>query len=480
MKKLVCEMCGGADLVKQDGVFVCQNCGTKYSVEEAKKMMMGGTVSIEGTVSVDGVVKVDASDDLKNLYILARRAKESDNSENACKYYNEIILKDPNSWEANFYLIYYHACNCKKGQIANEAIDVTNCIESTIKLLIEAVGVNDESEAIIRDMIKDLKSLSSLMIHCAYDISKLHYIGIFIRMQEMLGNCIYQYKEFETLAIEAWDTAFNTFLNETLGRNEHNKITFAALFEYDPTKTVKLIYDIDPTYEDPFGVAKKLRKNEKFINCPKCGKAFRERESACPECGCTKQEMEQIAEAQRIQAEKEAEERRIQAEKEAEEARIRAEQEAAERAARRKKWWQKNWKKVIVVISILIAVIAIIATFKNISNQKSIALANQYIASGDSCVAIYEFDKAEEFYQQARACTQDNDTKHLISTKNQQLSDAREKATKDYETALKRLKIFLEADDYVFNRYSNQCLDEMIKIYPQRKESIYYQNLRKQ
>ena len=37
MKQMVCEMCGGTDLIKQDGVFVCQTCGTKYSIEEAKK-----------------------------------------------------------------------------------------------------------------------------------------------------------------------------------------------------------------------------------------------------------------------------------------------------------------------------------------------------------------------------------------------------------------------------------------------------------
>lgn len=63
MKQLTCELCGGTDLVKQDGVFVCQNCGTKYTVEEAKKMM------IEGTVDVQGTVKIDASDKVKNLYI---------------------------------------------------------------------------------------------------------------------------------------------------------------------------------------------------------------------------------------------------------------------------------------------------------------------------------------------------------------------------------------------------------------------------
>ncbi|MBQ1728972.1 MAG: hypothetical protein II036_01280 [Oscillospiraceae bacterium] len=28
MKAIVCEMCGSQDLVKKDGMFVCQNCGT--------------------------------------------------------------------------------------------------------------------------------------------------------------------------------------------------------------------------------------------------------------------------------------------------------------------------------------------------------------------------------------------------------------------------------------------------------------------
>lgn len=39
MKQLTCEMCGSTDLIKQDGVFVCQSCGCKYSVDEAKRMI---------------------------------------------------------------------------------------------------------------------------------------------------------------------------------------------------------------------------------------------------------------------------------------------------------------------------------------------------------------------------------------------------------------------------------------------------------
>lgn len=50
MKQLTCEVCGSTDLIKQDGVFVCQACGCKYSVEDARKMMIEGAVSIEGAV----------------------------------------------------------------------------------------------------------------------------------------------------------------------------------------------------------------------------------------------------------------------------------------------------------------------------------------------------------------------------------------------------------------------------------------------
>lgn len=34
-----CELCGGTEFVKSDGMFVCQGCGTKYSPEEAQQLM---------------------------------------------------------------------------------------------------------------------------------------------------------------------------------------------------------------------------------------------------------------------------------------------------------------------------------------------------------------------------------------------------------------------------------------------------------
>ena len=100
MKQLTCEMCGSTELIKQDGVFVCQTCGMKYSVEDAKKMM------IEGTVDVQGTVKVDNSAFVEKYLANARRAKQKEDWEETEKYYNMVEQNDPTNIEAIFYSSY--------------------------------------------------------------------------------------------------------------------------------------------------------------------------------------------------------------------------------------------------------------------------------------------------------------------------------------------------------------------------------------
>ena len=97
MKRLTCEMCGGTDHIKQDGVFVCQYCGTKYSVEEARKMMIDGTVDVQGTVKIDNSAFVQKY--LEN----ARRAYSKEDWEEVEKYYNMVEQNSPNNMEAVFF-----------------------------------------------------------------------------------------------------------------------------------------------------------------------------------------------------------------------------------------------------------------------------------------------------------------------------------------------------------------------------------------
>lgn len=95
MKQLICEMCGSKDLLKQDGVFVCQSCGCKYSVEEARKMMIEGTVDVSGST-----VKVDNSGLIDNYLQMAENALNSNNNAEAESYCNKIIEIEPTNYKA--------------------------------------------------------------------------------------------------------------------------------------------------------------------------------------------------------------------------------------------------------------------------------------------------------------------------------------------------------------------------------------------
>lgn len=49
MKKMICEICGSQSIRKENGVFVCQECGTEYSLEEAKNLLKDVDGSGEST-----------------------------------------------------------------------------------------------------------------------------------------------------------------------------------------------------------------------------------------------------------------------------------------------------------------------------------------------------------------------------------------------------------------------------------------------
>ena len=148
MKQLTCEMCGSTDLMKQDGVFVCQTCGMKYSVEEAKKMM------IEGTVDVQGTVKVDNSAFVEKYLANARRAKQKEDWEETEKYYNMVEQNDPTNIEAIFYSSYGKA---KRSLVESDIYKR----EAAFKVLQNCVSIIDdnfnmEKESEQKEIIKQI------------------------------------------------------------------------------------------------------------------------------------------------------------------------------------------------------------------------------------------------------------------------------------------------------------------------------------
>lgn len=103
MKKIVCELCEGMEFSKIDGMFVCAGCGTKYTVEEAKSMMV--EVEGEAPAPVQNVQPSAPTPDqkqLENILMLATTAYEADNYQEAENYCNRAIEIDATSYKAWF------------------------------------------------------------------------------------------------------------------------------------------------------------------------------------------------------------------------------------------------------------------------------------------------------------------------------------------------------------------------------------------
>lgn len=103
MKKIVCELCGGTVFDKVDGRFVCKECGTSYSVEEARGLMR----EVEGDepVATGAPVMPQANPNqqrLDNILLLATNAKEAGNNQEAENYCNQAITLDAMAYKAWF------------------------------------------------------------------------------------------------------------------------------------------------------------------------------------------------------------------------------------------------------------------------------------------------------------------------------------------------------------------------------------------
>lgn len=127
MKRLTCEMCGSTELMKDGGVFICQVCGCKYSVEEAKRMM------VEGTVEVRGVVKVANTAQISNLMNMAQSAFSSKNYAKAEKFCDQVISMDDKNHDA--WMLKGSAINYQINANNPRILEAYNCLMTSYRVL---------------------------------------------------------------------------------------------------------------------------------------------------------------------------------------------------------------------------------------------------------------------------------------------------------------------------------------------------------
>lgn len=124
MKRLTCELCGSNEFVKEDGLFVCQACGTKYSTEEAKKLM------IECTVEITSKVQMDRSQELDNRIQNAINEYNAHHYERASGMFSEALNIQPDNAYA---VIYKAASDCWSTTLDNN--QMMNAVSEMLRAL---------------------------------------------------------------------------------------------------------------------------------------------------------------------------------------------------------------------------------------------------------------------------------------------------------------------------------------------------------
>ncbi|MBQ8931959.1 MAG: hypothetical protein IJ045_05955 [Ruminiclostridium sp.] len=171
MGKIICEMCGNSDLLKDGDYFVCQFCSAKYTVEDARKMM------IEGTVDVQGTVKVDNSDFIQKYLQNARRAKQKEDWEEVTKYYNLVEQNDPKNIEAIFYSAYGKAMmSLLTDPDIYRRQQIFNVVTKSVSVLDDYFDIEkkDELDDVFKEINEDIKNLFSTNYVYQYNTSTYH------------------------------------------------------------------------------------------------------------------------------------------------------------------------------------------------------------------------------------------------------------------------------------------------------------------
>ena len=157
MRAIKCEMCGSQDLIKSDGLYVCQSCGTKYSPEAATKLF----------AEISGPITLDRTAELHNFIILARRAVVGKEYVKAKNYYDKALLINANCWEAELFSLIFSSINT--GEPLAKSSLVLEMVATVLKDTKQNIE-SDEQKKVLDAVFEELNYYSSHINKCAYFI----------------------------------------------------------------------------------------------------------------------------------------------------------------------------------------------------------------------------------------------------------------------------------------------------------------------
>lgn len=281
MKQLTCEMCGSTDLMKRDGVFVCQSCGMKYSVEDAKKMMIEGTVEVQGTVQIKNTAQ------LENLWRLAQSSYDSKNYTQAEEFCNQIIAMDADNYEA--WKLKGEAINYQITGTNDRIAEVFNCILTSYRVL-DADGKEEHREEIlasIRECLEGeidfalsllksnrptdemLKKVTSTFPKCASNVLTAYTeLGYSKEEAEDYKTYIKNYyiKKVNKLCADSWDNqVWHNYYRGGFNKGYHPTREIMTTFIHEGKNLVALLENAEEYFDNKISATEK-RENYRLRN----------------------------------------------------------------------------------------------------------------------------------------------------------------------------------------------------------------------
>ena len=253
MKTIVCELCGGKEVVKQDGFFICQECGAKYTPEDARKLM----VEIEGEAGL--------SKKMKNLYERARKSLEVDDLTHAAEYYKQILDENPNDWEAYFYSYLGEFTSYTNAQAGSVADKLGNTIPPAYDMALDCENIEEAANRVKTITQKTSEKLAGIAA-TGVSLLKQYEGGSILSPAGKVNSDLYD---------KIRPTAVNTVVSAVLAMGEiDNKLTALAAQRTDISsevwneclKTIRRtrFNTANITYSPTSATTEKLIKDEKI------------------------------------------------------------------------------------------------------------------------------------------------------------------------------------------------------------------------
>ena len=141
---MICEMCESMTFLKEEGMYICQGCGMKFSAEEAKKLMK----------EVDNMsAKSINTEKIDNMMKLAQNAIDQANNTEAESYANKILEFD--SENAQAWLIKGQAVGWQTTLSNIRMLEMMSCFEKAL---------NNVSDDLIDEYKKKVQSTTEAIL----------------------------------------------------------------------------------------------------------------------------------------------------------------------------------------------------------------------------------------------------------------------------------------------------------------------------